>query len=100
MTMGIPEHNLDQLRDVLRPSINWVNDADLPAIFTVKEVPGVFFINIAKWFDFATGILTEEITPEEGNGGIPSNPPSGGREVKNIFVASNGTLQVDYEDGL
>lgn len=97
--MGLPSYKLKDIENVPRlPDVNWVNDPDLPAIFTVEEAPGVFFLNVHKWFDPVSGILTEEITPEE-DGGIPSNPYNEGKEVTNIFVTKEGKLQIDYDDG-
>ncbi len=31
-------------------------------------------------------------------GEITSNPPAGGRRIKNIFVTADGKLQIDYEE--
>ena len=95
---GIPEYTLKQLENVLRPTINWVGDANLPAVFTMREAPGVFFFNIYKWIDFSTGILAGELTPEEGDGGISSNPAGNGKRIVNLTVV-DGKLQVDYDDG-
>ena len=96
---GIPEYTLRQIEHVRRlPEVNWVSDVDLPAIFTVKEAPGVFFINVLKWFDPTTGILLPSITPEEGDGGIPSNPANGDKRIVNLTVV-DGKLKVDYDDG-
>ena len=97
--MAIREYTLKEIENVRRlPEVNWVSDADLPAIFTVQEAPGVFFLNVAKWFDPTTGILKPEITPEEGDGGITSAPPPLGKRIVNLFVI-DGKLQVDYDDG-
>ncbi len=89
---------MKQIEHVRRlPEVNWISDADLPAIFTVAEAPGVFFLNVLKWFDPVTGILTDYITPEEGDGGIPSNPVNGDKRIVNLTVV-DGKLKVEYDN--
>lgn len=96
--MAIREYTLKEIEHVRRlPEVNWISDAELPAIFTVKEAPGVFFLNVLKWFDPVSGILRGEITPEEGDGGIPSNPVGDSKRIVNLTV-TDGKLKVDYDD--
>lgn len=107
--MAIPEYTLAQIAHAQRLSeINWVNDANLPAVFTVTEVPGVYFLNIAKWFAPSTVITPAEggvhvgraiVNPNESVvQGIPSNPSNGSLRIVNLVV-TDGKLQVEYDDG-
>ena len=99
---AIPIYKLKDLEHVRRlPKVEWVHDADLPPIFTIEESPGAYYINIAKWFDWNTGILRAEIVP--GAGDVPESvilsiPGLDGKQVKNIFVTADGKLQIDFED--
>ncbi len=75
--MALEEFTLEQLENVRRlPNVTWVNEAHLPAIFTVKEAPGVFFFNAAKWLDPNTVGLKPGIVPSAQ--GITSVPNGGG----------------------
>ncbi len=96
--MALEEFTLEQIAHVRRlPEVNWVSDPDLPAIFTVREAPGVFFLNVAKWFDPDTAALRPEIVPSAQ--GIPSIPNgNGNKRIVNLTVV-DGKLQVEYDDG-
>ncbi len=75
--MALEEFTLEQIQHVRRlPDVTWVNDASLPAIFTVKEAPGVFFFNAAKWIGPDTAALKPDVVPSAQ--GIPSVPNGGG----------------------
>ena len=95
--MAIREYTLKEIEHVRRlPEVNWVSDADLPAIFTVREAPGVFFLNVLKWFDPNTAALKPDIVPSAQ--GVPSNPSNGNLGIVNLTVV-DGKLQVEYDDG-
>ena len=96
--MALEEFTLEQLENVRRlPEVNWVSDPDLPAIFTVREAPGVFFLNVLKWFDPDTAALRADIVPTAQ--GIPSvTNGDGSKRIVNLTVV-DGKLKVDYDDG-
>ena len=95
--MALQEFTLEQIQHVRRlPDVTWVNEVNLPAIFTVKEAPGVFFFNAAKWLDPNTVGLKPGIVPSAQ--GITSAPSPSGKPIVNLFVI-DGKLKVEYDDG-
>lgn len=74
-------------------TVLYIYAADIDELLlALEDNPGVQIINLAQLFEGG------KIAASAG-GGISSNPPEAGRQVKNIFVTPEGKLQIDYEDG-
>ena len=74
-------------------TVLYIADDSIPElVLTLEGSPGVTVINLAQLFEKGKLVV-------DAGAGITSNPPVSGKEVKNIFVTPEGTLQVDYEDG-